>query len=168
MNYKQTTQVPNIIFDNHLSNLTYSELKLLLFIIRKTFGYITKNKKRKTRDRIAHSQFIKFTGISRRSLPQAIQSLILKQLITVTDYHGNLLHTPDSRKGKIGIFYSPCNQTCAISSSKVGKWKHKPVQAGVYNKTKQPKLKETKGLLRKSDWERMQEILRSKKEHHNY
>ena len=167
MNYKQTTQVPNIILDKYLGNLTHSELKVLLYIIRKTFGYITRNKKRKTRDRISHSQFIEATGISRRSLPSTIQSLILKQLITVTDYQGNLLHTPDSRKGKLGIFYAPCTTTYAIRSNKVCKRKHKPRQIGLYNKTKEPKLKEQKGVLKKSDWERMEEILRSKKEQLN-
>lgn len=164
MNYKQTTQIPNIILDKHLSILTHSELKILLFIIRKTFGYITKNRQRKTRDRISHSQFTQGTGISRRSLPKTIQSLILKQLIQVTDYHGNQLHTPQSRKGKVGIYYTPLGLTKVNNGIYQGKRKQKPVQLGIYNKTKQTKLKESKKLGHQSDWDRIQDILRSKKE----
>lgn len=162
MNYQQTTQVPNTIFDLQLSKLTHSELKILLYIIRKTNGFITRNGNRKKRDRISHSQYIKATGISRRSLPATIQSLILKQLITVTDYQRNLLHTPELRKGKTGIFYAPCFNTSAIRSKKVCKSKPKEVQIGLYNKTKETKLKQPKATLRQSDWERMQDILRSK------
>lgn len=162
MIYKQTTQVPNKLFDEQLSNLTHSELKLLLFIIRKTYGWKLKNGKRKQRDRIAHSQYIKATGISRRSLPSTIQSLILKQLIKVTDYQGGLLHTPESRKGKIGIFYAPLFHSCANDSINVRKQKQKPVQIGLYNKTKETKLNNQKGFQRQSDWERMQEILKLK------
>ena len=159
MRYKQTTQVPNELFDKQLSFLTHSELKILLYIIHKTNGYILKNGKRKERDRIAHSQFIKATGISRRSLPSTIQSLILKQLIKVTDYHNEILHTPESRKGKLGIFYAPLFVSCVNKSFKVCKQKQKPVQNVLYNKTKETKLKGQKSFQRKTDWERMQELI---------
>jgi hypothetical protein len=36
MNYRQTTQIPNVIFDVHL--ISFSELKILLYIIRQTYG----------------------------------------------------------------------------------------------------------------------------------
>lgn len=163
MRYKQTTQVPNEIFDSHLSSLTHSELKLLLFIIRKTYGWQLKNGKRKHRDRISHSQFIKFTGTSRRSLPSTIQSLILKQHITVTDYNGVLLHTPESRKGKLNIFYAPLFHSYVNQGSNLGKKKHKPMQIGLYNKTKETKLRGKKGIQRQTDWERMKDILNMKK-----
>ena len=35
-------------------------------------------------------------------------------------------------------------------------------EIGIYNKTKETKLKQPKRFFRKSDWERMQDILRSK------
>ena len=85
MMYQQTTQVPNVIFDTHLSFLTESELKLLLIIIRQTFGWFDKTTgRRKTRDRISHGQFIKKTGLSRRVISKALKSLIEKGLVTVT------------------------------------------------------------------------------------
>ncbi|MDB4293504.1 replication protein [Maribacter sp.] len=159
MRYQQTTQVANELFDTQLKELSHSQLKILLHIIRKTYGWTLKNGKRKTRDRISHSQFIQSTGISRRSLPITIQSLILKQLVKVTDYSGQLLHTPESRKGKLGIFYAPLFKSYANESNKVGKKKQLPVQNGLYNKTKRTKLKRQKSFERQSDWERMQELL---------
>jgi hypothetical protein len=39
MTYKHTTQVPNILFDTHLRELTESELKILLIVIRQTIGW---------------------------------------------------------------------------------------------------------------------------------
>jgi hypothetical protein len=140
-NYRYTTQVPNELFDKLLSSLTFCELKVYLFIIRKTHGFVLKNGKRKERDRISHSQFIKATGISRRNLPITIQSLVTKRLISVSDYEGNSLSNSEDRKGKMYIYYAPL---CSL--------KQKPVQVGQHNKTKQTKLK------RKSDWERVKEL----------
>ncbi len=165
MKYQQTTQIPNVLFDMYLPQLSFSELKILLCILRQTYGWITKKGKRKQRDRITHGQFETKTGLSRRIISQTIQSLIIKQLIRVTDYKGTLLHYPHKRKGKVGIYYAPYLQTYADKSIKVGKQKHQPVQNKVYNKTNGTKLNEQKNISkikRKSDWERMQEILQSR------
>ncbi len=162
MIYQQTTQIPNVVFDVHLTQLSFAELKILLCIIRQTYGWITKKGKRKKRDRITYGQFETKTGLSRRIISQTVQSLIIKQLIRVTDYHGVILHYPHERKGKVGIYYAPNFQTYADNSSKVGKQKHQPVQNRVYNKTNVTKLKRQKGISipkRISDWERMQQIL---------
>lgn len=162
MKYQQTTQIPNVVFDVHLTKLSFSELKILLYIIRQTYGWITKNGQRKKRDRITYGQFEAKTGLSRRIISGTIQSLIIKQLIRVTDYQGNILHVPQQRKGKVGIYYAPCFQTYANNSFKVGKQKHEPMQNRVYNKTNGTKLKRQKNFSRSkrmTDWERMQEIL---------
>ena len=159
MQYKHTTQVPNELFDKQLPHLTHSELKLLLFIIRKTYGWQLKNGKRKQRDRITHSQFVQGTGTSRRSLPSTIQSLVLKHLIQVTDVRGRLLHTPESRKGKVGIFYAPLFISSAREGTNLCKREQKPVQNGIHNKTNRTKLKGQKDYRRQSDWERLQEII---------
>ena len=59
MHYPQTTQVPNALFDKHLPNISHAELKILLIIIRQTYGWIApQTKQRKLRDRISHGQFI--------------------------------------------------------------------------------------------------------------
>ena len=169
MTYKQTTQVPNELFDIHLPDLTFSELKILLFIIRQTYGWRLKNGNRKQRDRITHGQFSTKTGLSRRIISETIQSLIIKHHIQVSDYDGNLLHQPKLRKGKVGIYYTPLFQTYAEKNKKVCKKKHIPMQNRVYNKTNNTKLKEQKEFKkderttkRISDSERIQQILHSR------
>ena len=166
MQYKQTTQTPNELFDVHLNKLTFSELKILLYIIRQTYGWVLKNGKRKSRDRITYSQFHTKTGVCLRSIPDAIQSLIIKQLISVTDYDGNMLHYPNQRKGKTRIYYTPCFTSYAKNDKKIGKNRHLPMQNRAYNKTNGTKLtrqnKESQ-FKRKSDWQRMQEILNNRK-----
>ena len=76
-------------------------------IIRQTNGWIdTRTGKRKTRDRISHSQFKEKTGLCSKIISKAIQSLVLKGLISVTDQVGNVLNTTLERKGKLRLFYS--------------------------------------------------------------
>jgi hypothetical protein len=166
MEYRQTTQVPNELFDIHLLNLTFSEIKILLYIIRQTYGWISKNGKRKQRDRITHGQFSNKTGLSRRIITESVQSLIIKHLIKVTDYYGNFLHEPKQRKGKVGIYYAPCVHRSANNSTKVCNPKHKPMQNRVFNKTNNTKLNRQKDfgtvVNRVSDWDRIQEILNNR------
>jgi phage replication O-like protein O len=160
MNYQKTTQVPNEIFDIHLTTLTNSELKILLYIIRQTYGWKLKNGKRKKRDRITYKQFNQKTKVSIRSIPVAIQSLITKHLINVTDFKGNLLHTPEQRKGKVCIYYTPCVQRCAEKNKEVCKKVPQPMHNRVYNKTNTTKLTRQKGRV--SDFQRIQQILHSR------
>ena len=47
MEYQKTTHVPNELFDTYLPKLSFSELKILLYIIRQTYGWKLKNGKRK-------------------------------------------------------------------------------------------------------------------------
>ena len=107
MTYEQTTQVPNILFDLHLPSLTEAELKILLIIIRQTYGWIDRHTgKRKLYDRISHSQFITKTGLSRRVISKALQNLVSKGLVSITCRNGNILSGGDARRGKISLVYS--------------------------------------------------------------
>lgn len=167
MRYQRTTQVPNELVDVHLTDLTFSELKILIYIIRQTYGWKLKNGKRKQRDRITYKLFNTKTGVSIRAIPGAIQSLIIKHLITVTDYQGNKLHKPEQRKGKVGIFYAPCLNTYAEKDKKVCTYQQRGVQNRPYNKTNTTKLNRQKRFRQRgriSDWERMQEIIESRKQ----
>jgi len=59
MIYKQTTQVPNILFDTLIPTLTEAEIKLLLVIMRQTYGWVgSKTGKRKQHNRISRNQFL--------------------------------------------------------------------------------------------------------------
>jgi len=61
----------------------------------------------KKRDWITNSQFQRRSGLSDKTVSQAIDSLIEKQLIKVTDSNGNVLYTPSQRRGKVQLFYEP-------------------------------------------------------------
>jgi phage replication O-like protein O len=69
------TQTPNDLFDHWLPHLNESELKVLLVIIRKTFGW------HRVHDIISLSQLQHFTGLSETSVLGAIKSLIQKGVI---------------------------------------------------------------------------------------
>lgn len=84
------TQVPNEILDKHLPDLKGAELKVLLYLIRKTFGYnkrhgdhislsqITKGTKTKEGKQIDRG-----TGLSRKTAIEAIKFLEKAGLIDV-------------------------------------------------------------------------------------
>lgn len=167
------TKTPNILFDQLLRELSNSELKILLIIIRQTNGWIdSKSKKYKTRDRITYSQFISKTGISRRIISVAINSLLKKNLIQITDTQGNALIVPKDRKGRYFIYYSPLLKhvqslsTCAISDTNMCKKRHEHVQKVIHNKRNYNKRNLSKE--RGPDYKHIEEVIevvKSKWEH---
>jgi len=91
------TQVPNIIFDEFLSELPPSELKVLLYIFRRTYGF------QKNSDKIATSQICngikkdgkiidKGTGLSNRAVIDALRALEKRSLIVVTSKTTHIKH----------------------------------------------------------------------------
>lgn len=158
MKMKHTTQVPNELFDTHLKHLTPSELKLILIILRQTYGWINKaTGTRKTRDRISHSQFITKTGLSRRVISKALSSLQSKNLIAITNHQGNPLTSSEERKGKTCLYYS--YSTCASPNSILRTKRQNPVQKNTYNKTNT--TKETTSKLTKNPVQKVSDILES-------
>ena len=106
MNYRQTTQVPNCVFDQYMPHLKEAELKVLMVIIRQTYGWIDKNTgMRKTRDWISHRQFEVKTGLSRRSISDALQSLVARRLVEISDPAGRSLVSSRQRSGKVQTCY---------------------------------------------------------------
>ncbi len=139
------TKTPNVIFDKHLKELSLSELKTLLVIIRQTIGYIDKTtNKRKVRDRITLSQFSLKTGLSARIISKAINGLLEKKLITVTDENFIPLYYPKQRKGKFFLFYTFTSQTNEKSSEDIGTFMHNPMKKVTYNKRKEDKRNSSK------------------------
>ena len=76
-----TTQVPNVILDHYMAELSGAELKVLLYVVRRTFGF------QKEADSISLSQLVsgittrdgrvldKGTGLSRRAVIAALKEL---------------------------------------------------------------------------------------------
>ncbi len=84
MSYIYHTNVPNNLFDTYLKNLGYAELKVLLVVIRQTYGW--KDKRTGTYkhgDWISQQFFVRKTGLSNRAVSTAISKLIYKRLIEV-------------------------------------------------------------------------------------
>jgi DNA-binding transcriptional ArsR family regulator len=89
------TQTPNIFFDEIMSELGHAETKCLLYIFRRTYGF------QKESDKISLTQFEtgmknrdgevldKGTGLSRKSIFQALQNLSDKGIVIV-DKQGNI------------------------------------------------------------------------------
>lgn len=107
MQYHETTQVPNIVFDRLLPSMTLAEIKLVLVIIRQTYGWVDQRTgKRKTRDRISHGQLVKKTGLTRKTISSTIKRLVTQGVIRITDRAGASLSQASSRKGQQALFYS--------------------------------------------------------------
>src|SRR5947209_587068 len=83
----QYTPVPDELFDEQLPDLSGAELKVLLYIIRRTFGF------KKESDNISLNQMLngiatkegevldRGTGLSKKTLLETIKSLVGKNLI---------------------------------------------------------------------------------------
>jgi phage replication O-like protein O len=71
------TQTPNEFFDEIAMTLKEGELRVLLVIMRQTFGWGNKRW-----DRISLSQFTKKTGMTEKSVIRSLKTLIEKKLVT--------------------------------------------------------------------------------------
>ena len=76
------TQTPNVFYDEIMSDLGYAELKCILYIFRRTFGF------HKQSDKISLTQFEKGiegldkgTGLGRKAIVEALKSLEQKGYI---------------------------------------------------------------------------------------
>jgi hypothetical protein len=87
------TGIPNKFLDFLMQDLSESELKVMLYIFRHTYGYTTQYGDRKAADAISYSQFLdgikrhdgsqvdRGAGVSERSLTAALAKLIDKGYI---------------------------------------------------------------------------------------
>jgi len=106
MTYYYRTSTPNQLYDKHLPLLKEVELKVLLVVIRQTYGYIDKNTGTyKEWDWISISFFAKKTSTSKRAIGLAIQQLIDKKLIRVKNEQGRLVHTSVLRKYSNKLYF---------------------------------------------------------------
>ena len=114
MTYYPYTNVPNVAFD-YLPTLSHIELKVLLVIIRQTFGWIdTATQKQKQFDWISIRFFVKKTGLSKRAISDAIAKLVQKKLIIVKNERGKLVHHKFQRRRALKLYFSfNLETTCA-------------------------------------------------------
>jgi hypothetical protein len=127
MSYIYYTNVPNTIFDIHLKQLGYAELKVLLVIIRQTYGWKDiRTGTHKRWDWISQQFFVRKTGLSGRAVSTAISKLITKNLIKVKNEQGRLVFTNKERQFASKLYFSLTTQIqgCEVRSSKPVKQVH--------------------------------------------
>jgi hypothetical protein len=102
--YPTTTPVPDLLFDHVMQELNEGELKVLLYIIRRTFGF------KKQSDDISLAQMVegivtkegkvldRGTGLSKKTIMAALRSLKDKNLIEAT-------RNRDEEKGNLPTSY---------------------------------------------------------------
>lgn len=108
MYYKNTTQIPNAVFDIHLKSLSESELKVLLTIIRKTIGIVSPHnpKLRKEKAWVSQKLFCICTGLSARAVSEAIYKLHSKGLILIYNQSGVIMNSKAERRKAYKLYYS--------------------------------------------------------------
>ena len=94
-------QVPNVVIDELLPDLTGAELKCYLVVIRKTKGW------NKESDNISISQFMKATGLSNSAVIKACESLVK---------YGLLIKQNGARNTGVYAVNSYSKTTCEESS----------------------------------------------------
>jgi Bacteriophage replication protein O len=128
------TMVPDEVFDELLVELTGAELKVLLYIVRRTFGF------KRESDTISLSQMLRGiatrdgrvldrgVGLSKKTLLDALRSLSARRIILTqrrqspekghepTAYRLNVLHAGESRAAPLG----------GISTPPLGEFPHPP------------------------------------------
>lgn len=141
MYYRNSTQVPNRLFDHHLRTLSAKELKVLLVVLRQTLGWVDANGNRKKRDWMSQRFFANKTGLSPKSVSQAIEMLVSKCLITATSETGRELRSPNERKGQEKVFYGPTEQLITFVPKPYYKNSQNPSTKGTTTKPTYTKLK---------------------------
>jgi|GEM_PF-1338021 len=162
--YKNTTQVPNELFDVLLKTLSSSEHKVLLFIIRRTIGIRDPDSPTGRLERAWISQwlFCRACSLSGRAVSSAIDTLVKKSLIEVSDIAGHVLKTKSKRRGISRLYFASRLRLEVKPSSKVSEAAcQKPVTFSHTIKLKQIKLScynSSQGGQRISDVQRFKQI----------
>lgn len=160
--YKNTTQVPNELFDILLKTLSCSELKILLFIIRRTIGMIDSDSPtgRMQRAWISQWLFCRACNLSGRAVSTAIDELAKKSLIEVTDPGGLILRSKSKRRGASRLYFASRLRLEVNPKEKEANCQ-KPVTFSHTIKLKQIKLScynSSQGVRRISDVQRFKQI----------
>jgi phage replication O-like protein O len=94
-------RLPNVITDRLLPRLRDTELRLLLIILRQTWGW------RKERDWLSHQQLKAKTGRGSAAISRAIAALIRLDLIVVRGVSGQILASAAERQREpSGLYFS--------------------------------------------------------------
>ncbi len=103
------TPLPNPLVDTLLPTLKDTELRLLLVVLRQTWGWKegseTGGARTKRRDWISHTQLCRRTGRGSDAVSKAVDVLVSAGLIAVEDASGRPLASPEERRRFLGRLY---------------------------------------------------------------
>ena len=110
-----TCQVPNVLLDEVMPRLAASALKVLLAIVRKTYGF------QKQSDRISFSQLQTLTGLSREGVNQGIKAL--RPLLKIKPGHKGQIANEYSLNLDVatGLLVNKSDQSSNLTSQNNGK-----------------------------------------------
>lgn len=160
-NIPNSTQTPNVIFNGLMKEMTDTDLRVVLCVVRATFGWIAdpETGMRKEEDWISHWQLSKKTGRSGRALSTAIDRCIRKEWIEARDEDGAILDTKAKRRGQ-KIYYrigkaivlttSENTSEVLVSSEKTSIEKVSIEESSRYKRNPSTKLTPDKNNLRDS------------------
>ena len=123
------TQTPNLFLDEHLPEMGCAETKVVLAVIRKTFGW------HKDKDRLSISQLMEMTGLSNRAVIDGTRAAMERGVID-REQDGDsyrywlVIDDEDTSQGGVNKAHRGCEDTS---------------QKGVNEAHTQKKEKETKG-----------------------
>lgn len=87
-----TTPFPNPLLDHAMKFLGDTEWRVLCVVVRQTLGW------QKREDWLSHSQLKARTGREGAAVSRAVECLVHRGLIVVTDSHGRLLQSASERR----------------------------------------------------------------------
>lgn len=100
--------IPNALFDLVLPTLKDTELRVLLIVMRQTWGWRKSRTAYVERDWISRALFCRRTGRASEAISGAVATLVEKELIAVEDTAGNSLATSEARRRHLGrLYYRP-------------------------------------------------------------
>jgi len=152
MSLQNTTPVPNDFFD-HIPYLSHAEIRVLLVVIRQTFGWKDiKTGNRKVRDRMTYDFIVRRTGLYRTIISETIQGLADKGLLLITDRDGTPLKTAMERKGKWFLFFQ--FQPVRFCDATYSESRTEPVRDSEHNK----RNTSNKKLLQKENLKKLKKL----------
>lgn len=158
MYYRNSTQVPNKIFDLYLKTLSVKELKVLLIVVRQTLGWIDSKGNRKKRDWMSQRFLANKTGLSPKSVSQGIEMLVSKRLIVATTEDRRELRYASDRKGQGKVFYGPSEHLITFSPKPYNKSTQNPSTKGNTTKLTYTKLRQQEARFAESSENNMKKL----------
>lgn len=110
--------VPNALVDALLPSLKDTELRVLLVVMRQTWGWTDpKTGRPKARDWLTHGRLKRATGRASEAVSAAVDGLVRRDLLVVEDAAGRTLATPaERRRLAAALYFRPGSQLAGATA----------------------------------------------------